>query len=101
MAVYDELVVLPYTVGGGCQENHYQKNDENERESKLYFLVPEDFDRLKFAKALKKAVDDMIKKEGNAGIGWAFASTAEHLFRVIFGPRSYISSGSNIESHHV
>ena len=95
LLVYVELVVSPYTVQGGCQENYYRKNDENERESKLYFLVPDDFDRLKFAKTLKKAAEDMIKKEQNAGKGWAFASTAEHFFRLIFGPKSYRSQGTN------
>ena len=37
----------------------------------------------------------MIKKEGNAGKGWAFASTAEHFFRLIFGPKSYRSQDTN------
>ena len=38
-----------------------QKDDEIKLESKLYFLVTDDFDWLKFAKTLKTAADDMIK----------------------------------------
>ena len=37
----------------------------------------------------------MIKKEGNTGIGWAFASTIEHFFTLIFGQKSCRSQGKN------
>ena len=53
VASFDLLVISPYTVRGGPKE-FYRKNDENKSESKLYFLVPDDFDWLKFAKTLKK-----------------------------------------------
>ena len=94
LLVYDELFVAPYTVRGS-QEQDYQKNDENKRESKFYFLVPDDFDWLKFAETLKNAAEDIIKSENNADTGWAVASTVKHIFRLIFGPKSFRSEGTN------
>ena len=53
LLLYNELGVVPHTVRGS-RKQYYPKNDENKREGKLYFLIPDDFDWLEVAETLKK-----------------------------------------------
>ena len=83
LLVYNELIEQPYLLKRiGNNDDCCRKNDAFEREGKLWFLVPDNFDQMKVAKTLKITANNMTvnNSKSNAGKGWVITTKFEQIF---------------------
>ena len=98
MVVFDEMIEQPSMIKGKANKdikNYFRQDEEGNEKPKMYFLVPENFNKERIGKVFEQVGKDMQLSSTQYGDGWAFTENVGRFFKYVYGNTSFKSQGIN------